>query len=89
MDIESFVQLTLDDSGRNSPIDAAVEEHWELIDASLKAGATLGAIRRLLVEVTPLKCSRSGFNTAVRRVRKRKMRTVTSARGDSRFDSTF
>lgn len=89
MDKDLFVQLALDDSGRNSPTESAVEEHWELIDASYKAGATLGAIRRLLLQVTTLKCSRSGFNAAVSRVRNRKMRAESSARGDNRFSSTF
>lgn len=89
MDEHEFVQLVLERSSRKSKIEHFVEKHWELIDAGLGAKASLGAIRSVLLEMEDLKCSKSGFNTAVSKVRDRKKRGGAAGRGDSRYSSTF
>lgn len=89
MDEHEFVQLVLERSSRKSKIEHFVEKHWAFIDAGLRAKASLGAIKSVLLEIEYLKCSKSGFNTAVSKVRDRKKRSDAAGRGDSRFSSTF
>lgn len=89
MSNNDFVNRALADNGRSSPVEETIIEHWDDISAAIAAGATLGAIMRVLERDHRYVGSRSGFNSALRRVQERKRMEAPTGRTDSRFKSSF